>query len=201
MAPGTAILAILALTQLPASPDPKPVPIAGVVVDATGRPVAGAEVWLAEAVPPAEGRRAGPELLAPVAPGPVAGEAPAMAHARTDAGGRFAVEVPAEVVARPSPPSLVIWAAALGQGPRVAWYRLPGVVLADDPPVRITLGAPAHSQVRIIDADRKPVAGARVSPTRADGSLVPGPLGQAHRRHVGRERRGHDRGAVARRAR
>ena len=74
---------------------------------------------------------------------------------------------------------MVIWAAALGQGPRVAWYRLPGVALADDPPVRITFGAPCGSQVRIVDPDRKPVAGARVSPTRAGGILVPGPLGQA----------------------
>ncbi len=179
MTSGPAILAILALTQLPASPDPKPVPIAGVVVDATDRPVAGAEVWLAEAAPPAEWRRAGSELLGPVPGGPVAGESPAMAHARTDADGRFAVAVPAEVVARPSPPPLVIWAAALGQGPRVAWYRLPGVALADDPPVRIALGAPVRSLVRVVDPDRKPVAGARVSPTRAGGILVPGPLGQA----------------------
>ena len=200
MAPGTAILAILALTQLPASPDPKPVPIAGVVVDATGRPVAGAEVWLAEAVPPAEGRRAGPELLAPVAPGPVAGEAPAMAHARTDADGRFAVEVPAEVVARPSPPSLVIWAAALGQGPRVAWYRLPGVALADDPPVRITLGARRAAR----SASSTPIASRSPAPAFPHpGRREPGPRAArtGARRHVGRERRGHDRGAVARRAR
>ena len=51
-----------ALAQLPASPDPKPVPITGIVVDDSGRPVANADVWLAEAIPPDEGRRFGMEL-------------------------------------------------------------------------------------------------------------------------------------------
>ncbi len=48
--------------QLPASADTKPVPITGVVVDESDRPVANADVWLAEARPPEEGRRAGMEL-------------------------------------------------------------------------------------------------------------------------------------------
>jgi protocatechuate 3,4-dioxygenase beta subunit len=178
-AASTFLVLASALAQLPPSPDPRPVPISGVVVDASDRPVGGAEVWLAEAVPPAEGRRAGTELLGPVPAGPVAGVSPALAHARTDAAGRFAVRIPAEVVARPSPPPLAIWAASLGQGPRVAWYRLPRAVLGDDPPVRIALGDPARSQVRIVDPDRKPVAGARIVPTRADETLVPGPLGRA----------------------
>ena len=101
MTTGLAILPILMLVQLPPSPDPKPLPIAGIVVDASDHPVPGAEVWLAEAVPPAEGRRSGTELLAPVPAGPVAGESPALGHARTDAAGRFTVEMPAAVVARP----------------------------------------------------------------------------------------------------
>ena len=180
MAPGTAILAILALTQLPASPDPKPVPIAGVVVDATGRPVAGAEVWLAEAVPPAEGASRGTGIARRRSPrgrsrgklrrwptrGPTpAGGSPSRSPPRSSRGRRR------RLWSSGPPP----WA----RGRACAWYRLPGVVLADDPPVRITLGASARSQVRIIDPDRKPVAGAGVFPTRADGSLVPGPLGQA----------------------
>lgn len=168
-----------ALAQLPASPDPKPIPVAGTVVDASDRPVAGAEVWLAEAVPPAEDRRSGTELLAPAPVGPLAGESLPLVHARTDADGRFAVEIPAEVVARSSPPALAIWAAALGQGPRVAWHRLPRVVLAGDPPVRIALGVPSMCERRIVGPDRRPVAGARVIPARAGELIIPGPLGQA----------------------
>ena len=45
-------LIILTTAQLPASPDPKPMPIAGAVVDGSGKPAADVDVWLAEATGP-----------------------------------------------------------------------------------------------------------------------------------------------------
>lgn len=181
MNPMTLTLFALALTlgQLPPSPDPAPVPIRGLIVDASGRPVASAEVWLAEAVPPAEDRRAGPGILETIPTGPMPGEAPALAHGGTDPDGRYTLAIPAEVVARPSPPSLAIWAASPGPEPRVAGHRLPRVVLPDDPPMRIALGPPARLALRIIAPDRRPIAGARVMIARAGGMLVPEALGRA----------------------
>ena len=57
-------LSSLVMVELPASPDPKPIPIRGLVVDglASDRPVAGADVWLAEIQLPGGGRRSGIEL-------------------------------------------------------------------------------------------------------------------------------------------
>jgi protocatechuate 3,4-dioxygenase beta subunit len=174
-----AILAALALAQPPASPDPRPVPVAGTVVDAAGRPVAGAEVWLAEAVPPAEDRRAGPGIREGTPAGPMPGEAPALASVRTDPDGKYSLAIPVEVIARPSPPSLAVWAASLGAEPRFAWHRLPRVVLPDDPPVRIELRAPALRPLNLVGPDRRPIAAARVIPARAGGLLVPEPLARA----------------------
>ena len=67
--------------------------------------------------------------------GPGEGVPPIVVHGRSDGAGRFALEVPAEAVARRSPPPLVVWAAVTGREARVAFRRLPRIVLADDPPV------------------------------------------------------------------
>jgi hypothetical protein len=166
------------LAQLPQSPDPKPVPVIGAVVDDSGRPVAGAEIWLTDALPPDLGRRFGMELWWAVLSGPGEGTSPILLHARTGADGQFSLEVPAEAVARRSAPPLVVWAATTGRDPRVASRRLPRVVLADDPPVRIELGTAARADFTILTLDRRPVAGARVAPTRWGELPIPEPLGQ-----------------------
>ena len=144
-------------------------------------------------------------------PGRTRGRTPVLVHARTDAAGRFTIDVPAEAVARRSPVPMAIWAAATGKDARVAWHRLPRIVLADDPPVRIELGPAAHAEIAVLGPDRKPVAGARVIPIRAGEIPIPEPLGQAlaatseasgrvdHRRPVARgARRGPRRGARVR---
>lgn len=107
---------LLALAQLPPSPDPKSMPVAGVLHDASGAAGADADVWLAQAIAPADGRRSGTELLGPVASMPASGMPPTLAHAHTDAAGRFGLDVPAEIVARRSP--VPIWASVNGQDAR-----------------------------------------------------------------------------------
>ncbi len=99
MLAATIVLAVLAQPTLSVSADPKPVPVAGVVVDASDRPVAGAEVWLAAALPPDDGRWAGMELWYQTLTGLGDGALPLVVHGRSDRDGRFTLDVPAEVVA------------------------------------------------------------------------------------------------------
>jgi protocatechuate 3,4-dioxygenase beta subunit len=172
-------LTIMVLAQLPPSTDPKPMPITGVVVDHSGQPVAGADVWLSEANAAGEGRRAGRELGWWADRKVDEETAPILGHARTEATGRFTLELPAEAVARRSPPALVIWAATAGQAPRVAFRRLPRVVLADDSPVRIEPSPPVHAAITVRTPDQKPVAGARVLPSRVGATPIPDPMGRA----------------------
>jgi hypothetical protein len=174
-----ATLIIVALAQLPTSPDPKPVPVSGIVVDGSGQPTANADVWLAEALSLDEGHRFGMELWWSRLTQPHEGSTPVLVHARTDAAGRFTIDIPAEAVARRSPVPMAIWAADTGKGARVAWHRLPRIVLADDPPVRIELGPAARAEIAVLGPDRNPIAGARVIPIRAGGIPIPEPLGQA----------------------
>ena len=149
-----------ALAQLPASPDPKPMPITGVVVDESDRPVANADVWLAEALPPDEGRRAGMELWYVSLTGPGDG-APPIARPRPERR-RRAIRAGGT---RPRPsrggrrrrwPSGRRWTRA--RRARVAFRRLPRIVLADDPPVRISLGPPC---TRAHGPDARSEAGGR----------------------------------------
>ena len=172
-------LSLIVLAQLPPSPDPKPIPIIGVVVDHSGQPVIGADVWLAESLAADEGRRSGRELWWSAGTKPDQDTAPILVHARTDATGRFTLELPAEAVARRSPPAPALWAATTGQDTRIAFRRLPRIVLADDPPVRIELGPPAHAAITVLAPDQGPVAGARVIPTRAGATPIPEPMGRA----------------------
>ena len=71
---------LMSLAQLPPSPDPMPMPIRGVVVDDSARPVAEADVWLAEA-PARRGRRFGMELSWSTLTRPAEGTTPILVHA------------------------------------------------------------------------------------------------------------------------
>ena len=53
---------MFALAQLPSSPDVRPIPVSGVVVDAAGAPARDAEVWLIRANRPEEDRKSGMTL-------------------------------------------------------------------------------------------------------------------------------------------
>ncbi len=172
------VLATLALAQLSPSPDPKPVAIVGTVVDGSGRPAANVNIWLADAIRADEGRQFGEEMWYASFTDPGEGAPPILVHARSDAAGRFGLEIPAEVVARRTPPPMTVWAVTVGEGTRVASHRLPRVVLHDDPPIRLELGSPGQTPIRLFGPDGKPVAGARVIPIRAADVLIPEPLGQ-----------------------
>ena len=171
------VLATLALAQLSPSPDPKPVAIVGTVVDGSGRPAANVDIWLADAIRPDEGRQFGKRCGARSFTDPGEGAPPILVHARSDAAGRFGLEIPAEVVARRTPPPMSVWAVTVGEGTRVASHRLPRVVLHDDPPIRLELGSPGQTPIRLFGPDGKPVAGARVIPIRAADELDPRAIG------------------------
>ncbi|MGP0063617.1 MAG: carboxypeptidase regulatory-like domain-containing protein [Isosphaeraceae bacterium] len=172
-------LMAIALAQLPASPDPRPIPVAGIVVDGAGRPATDVDVWLAQALDPDEGHRFGMELWWSTLTRSSEGTARVLVHARPDADGRFTIDIPAEAVARRSPVPMAIWAKSSGKDTRVAWHRLPRIVLADDPPVRIELGPAAQAEVVVLGPDGKPVAGARVVPIRAGEVPIPEPMSQS----------------------
>ncbi len=173
-------LVLLALAQLPVSPDPKPIAISGVVVDRSdsgaGRSVANADVWLFEALSPDEGWRSGMEVWWSNLTQPSEGTTEVLVHARTDASGSFTLNVPAEAVARRSPRPLAIWAMAPGSERRLAVRRLPRIVLADDPPVRLEIGPPVRAEMTVQEPGGKPVAAAKVVPTRAADLPFPDPL-------------------------
>ena len=107
-----------ALAQLPASPDVRPIPVSGVVVDAAGAPARDAEIWLIRANRPEEDRKSG-MALSWARQLVEDGQDRMLAHARTDASGRFRLDVPGEIAARPDPVSLAVWATHRGEAAAV----------------------------------------------------------------------------------
>ena len=119
------------------------VPLAGTVVDAAGRPVAGATVWLGDTI----ATRQGPEVLA---------------TAETDAQGRFRLERAEELAGRGVMWSPTLW--AYKPGARVAFVEFKRNVPGPDEPVRLALGPPASTRVRVLKPDGTPAAGAARPP-------------------------------------
>ena len=151
MNPATLTLLALAsaLAQLPASPDPKPVPLAGMVVDASGRPVANADVWLAEASrPPDEAGRFGTGAL--------------VVDPQRAGRGR-----PAGPRPRPDRCRGAIRARGTGRGRRAAFAAAPGPLGGGGPgrsdPRRLAPPAPHRPGRRPARADRAWVRRARAS--------------------------------------
>ena len=96
------ILASLVLAKPAASPDPKPVPIAGMVVDATGRPAAGRRRLAGRRRPTRRGT-SGRARDRGRHPGRVVRRCTRRPSSTLQSGadGRFTLDVPAEAVARP----------------------------------------------------------------------------------------------------
>lgn len=134
------------------------VPLAGTVEDSAGRPVAGATVWLGDTV----ATNKGPEVLA---------------KAETDAQGRFRLERAADLTGRGVYWSPTLW--AFKPGARIAFVEFKGNLPAAEEPVRLTLGPPASTALRVVRPDGSPAAGTRVrvvmtllkAPTPPDGLL------------------------------
>ena len=150
------ILSCLLLSTAPTSTDPKPVVITGIVVERSGQPAAGADVWLVEALTADEDRRFGMEVIWSGPARPSEGTIPVLVHGRADAAGRFTLELSSEVVARHAPPLVVIWTATTGPHPRLASRLLPRIGLAAEPPVRLELAPPLGTQITVLDPARTP---------------------------------------------
>ncbi len=117
------------------------VPLSGTVVDADGRPVAGATVWLGDT----HWGRHGPEVLA---------------TAQTDDRGHFQLERADELSGRVSQWSPTLW--AYKPGSRVAFLEFKRKLPGSDQPVRLVLGPPVATALRVLQADGKPAAKAKV---------------------------------------
>jgi hypothetical protein len=117
------------------------VPLSGTVVDAAGQPVAGATVWLGDTI----ATRQGPEVLA---------------TAETDDRGNFRLERAEDLAGRGNMWSPTLW--AYKPGSRVASIEFKGNLPGADEPVRLALGPPASTPVRVLQADGKPAKGVRV---------------------------------------
>ncbi len=116
-------------------------PMTGTVVDAEGRPVAGASVWLGDTF----AKRAGPDLLA---------------SAETDEAGRFRLDREDDLAGRGTSWSPALW--AYKPGLHVASVEFKNRIPGPDEPVKLVLGPATAATVRVVGADGRPAAGARV---------------------------------------
>jgi beta-lactamase regulating signal transducer with metallopeptidase domain/protocatechuate 3,4-dioxygenase beta subunit len=117
-------------------------PIVGEVVDADGKPAAGADVWLAGTIVPE-------------------GKAILLGHTRTDTEGRFSLQSPGpEAMSGMVGPG--IWAYRRGSG--AAWTKREpdGTVSLEGRSNRLTLGGSTPVRVRILESDGAPLPGTRV---------------------------------------
>src|SRR3954469_10659977 len=96
----TGLFCLIVPALLAPSPDPRPLPISGVVVDSTGKPVAGAEVWLADGIASHDHRLFGDGMYLEPLADPGQGLAPVLVHAKTDEAGKFSVEAPVSYTER-----------------------------------------------------------------------------------------------------
>ena len=95
---------------------------------------------------------------------------------RTDAEGRFRLEVPVDFTARSEPVPLAVW--AIHGDSAVAVERLPRILRSDDPPLRLSVGPAARTELTLADPDGQPIAEAGVVPTRVMEMPVPDALGR-----------------------
>ncbi len=134
------------------------VPVSGVVVDAEGRPAAGAQVFLT-----------GLQT--------VGGWPPVLGRATTDDAGKFHFEAPADADDPNAPAAAALW--AVRPGALVAARVLRPGTLPPGLPVKFVLGPPARAVFDVVGPDGKPVSGARVIPRaiEREASAAPDALG------------------------
>jgi hypothetical protein len=136
---------VLALVSPEPIDVPTPEPIAGLVVDAQGQPVAGAEVFLAGGtVTTSQGRRSGTGVLW---------------RGRSDPQGRFTATWPNEDAADRRSTSGTLLAYRPGAGPAGRRVFVPSAAPPDEP-IPIVLRPAAGMPIRVLGPDAKPVAGA-----------------------------------------
>ena len=121
------------------------VPLSGTVEDASGKPVAGATVWLGDTV----ATREGPQVIA---------------SAETDEQGRFRLERPEGLAGRGPIWSPTLW--AYKPGSRLAFLEFKRELPRADEPVKLTLGPAASTTVRVVYPDGWAVHDAKVRPVQ-----------------------------------
>ncbi|WP_165226505.1 carboxypeptidase regulatory-like domain-containing protein [Aquisphaera insulae] len=166
-------------TGLLPSADVGPIPIVGTVVDAAGKPVAGAELWLTRAARVADERRSGmalnwynlriredetPQVLARV---------------KADGAGKFRLEIPAAIAALSDPVGLAVWATHPGHGAGLRRLPMPIESTGISAPISLALGPPSKDELVFRDPRGKPLAGAKVVPSVASQVPIPAELGEA----------------------
>jgi hypothetical protein len=136
--------------------DAPPASLEGTTVDRDGKPVAGADVWLVGL------------------PGP--DDAPIVVQGRSDERGRFVLTPGAGLAGEGEYLPVTLWAVRAGM--RVGVVRFPGRLPEPGRPVRLELRPPAGTEVRVVDPDGSPVAGAYIRIYRVHPSnlAVPDPV-------------------------
>jgi Carboxypeptidase regulatory-like domain len=132
-------LTLLAWLVLTVAPSPQPFSVSGTVVDPEGKPVEGATVWLTAFVR-------------------FDADVEELAEVETDVEGRFVIDAPVGGGDRHR--SLTLWAHAPGK--RVASVSPSNRPKDDRGPIRLALGPPVRTPVRVLGDDGKPLAGATV---------------------------------------
>jgi Carboxypeptidase regulatory-like domain len=154
----TVVLVVMTLCQVPTTT------LAGTVVDQDGKPVVGAELVLTNPKP---------------------GEAPVVARGKSGEGGRFNLDRPAGLAATDRYLVPVLWAIAPGH--RVGVMRFAGALPGPDEFVRVSLGPPGKTAIRVESPERAPVVGARLSvqQIKSEVSTVPDPVADIAERATG----------------
>ena len=138
-------------------------PLAGAVVDESGAPIVGVELILI---------------------GSKVGEAPVVARGKSGEGGRFRLDRPADLAATNPYVVPTLWAYAPGH--RAAVMKYPGAFPGADETVRVVLGAPAKTEIRVSAPDGSPVAGARLNVQGIKSSpVMPDPVSDLTERTTG----------------
>ncbi len=176
MAAFTLFFSIAISAQLAPSADPRPIPITGVVVDPAGKPAADVAVWLIDGLSPRAFRRFGDEFFLEPYTRRGEGLPPVRLQTRTDPGGKFALDLPAEFAACrwQSPLALV----AIKPGLRAGLRRLHVPPSLEHSAVKMVLEAPAGTEIQVLDPEGKPVAGTNVFPSALDDVPIPDALGR-----------------------
>ena len=146
---------ILVLLAQAEEPRPERVVLTGTVVGPDGRPAAGPEVVLTHDAPPVSAltRTTGAVLRPPAV----------LQTRRTDAEGRFRVELPEDDAAiRRLRVPVSLW--AFGPGGALAMRPIPDDWPADGEPVRLALARPETVRFRVLDPEERPAAGVRLVP-------------------------------------
>ena len=170
-----ALAVVLVAPAQPSQALPAAEPLAGVVVDASGKPVAGVDVLLSSGMPPSGERSLIGRMIWLPKPGASTGaEKPVLGRSRTDSDGQFRIELPARIVQSQEPLPVALWAYRAGG--RVGWRRLAWATPAPAEPIRLVVEQAGAWSFRLLRPDGVADAGARVEVSAVDRLVVPDEL-------------------------